>query len=294
MKVLVAGWFSFELMGATAGDLLARDLACEWIERAGLTWDVAHAPPFAGGVNWRWVDPASYSHVVFVCGPLGNGPPVAEFLERFVGSKLIGLNLSMLQDLDEWNPFEFLLERDSSRRSHPDLAFLSRQPHVPVAGVILIHPQPEYGLRDVQSRANDAIQRLVARRELATVPIDTRLDENGTGLRSAAEIESLIARVDVVLTTRLHGTVLALKNGVPAAVVDPVAGGAKISRQAQVIGWPVVLDGESVTDQQLGQALDFCLTQAARDKAKQCAARATAVLEGLRQEFLAYMQGSSR
>ena len=32
MKTLVAGWFSFEQMGASAGDLLARDLVCEWLE----------------------------------------------------------------------------------------------------------------------------------------------------------------------------------------------------------------------------------------------------------------------
>jgi hypothetical protein len=53
MKTLVAGWFSFEQMGATAGDLMARDLACDWLERAGHSYDVALAPPFSGGVDWR-------------------------------------------------------------------------------------------------------------------------------------------------------------------------------------------------------------------------------------------------
>ena len=80
MKTLVAGWFSFELMGATAGDLMTRDLACEWLTRAGRPYDIAVAPPFTGGVDWREVDPAGYSDVVFVCGPLGNGPPVDAFL----------------------------------------------------------------------------------------------------------------------------------------------------------------------------------------------------------------------
>ena len=28
MRILVAGWFSFEDMGATAGDIIARDIAC--------------------------------------------------------------------------------------------------------------------------------------------------------------------------------------------------------------------------------------------------------------------------
>jgi hypothetical protein len=30
VKVLLAGWFSFEEMGATAGDLLVRDVAGGW------------------------------------------------------------------------------------------------------------------------------------------------------------------------------------------------------------------------------------------------------------------------
>jgi exopolysaccharide biosynthesis predicted pyruvyltransferase EpsI len=66
---------------------------------------------------------------------------------------------------------------------------------------------------------------------MAVIAIDTRLDENRTGLRTAGEVESLIARMDVVLTTRLHGMVLALKNGVPAIAIDSVAGGAKVRRQ---------------------------------------------------------------
>ncbi|MGE5193888.1 MAG: polysaccharide pyruvyl transferase family protein [Deltaproteobacteria bacterium] len=289
MRVLVAGWFSFEQMGATAGDLMARDVACEWIRRSGLEYDVAHAPPFRGGVDWKSVEPQTYSHVIFVCGPFGNGPPVTEFLERFVGKKLIGLDLSMLQDLHEWNPFDLLLERDSSVRCRPDLAFLCCQPPAPVVGVVLIHPQPEYGARDVHARANAAIERLIAGREMAPVRIDTRLDVNGTGLRTAAEIESLIARMDVVLTTRLHGTVLALKNGVPAVAIDPVAGGAKIRRQAETIGWPTVLDGETVTEEELSRAFDFCLTQHARDMAKQCAVRANQLLVSVSTEFASFL-----
>ena len=113
MKALVTGWFSFEQMGASAGDLLARDLTCDWLRLAGWEHDVAHAPPFEGGVDWRQVSPEDYSHVIFVCGPFGNGPPLLEFLERFRHHRMVGLNLTMLQSLDEWNPFQLLLERDS-------------------------------------------------------------------------------------------------------------------------------------------------------------------------------------
>lgn len=286
MKILVAGWFSFEEMGATAGDLMARDLACEWIQRAGRAYDVALAPPFCGGVDWRSVNPGSYSHVVFVCGPFGNGWPLVEFLERFAGQRLIGLNLSMLQPLDVWNPFALLLERDSSVTCRPDISFLSRRPHVPVVGIVLIHPQPEYSSRDLHRTANDAIERLVLTHELAAVPIDTRLDQNATGLRTPAEVESLIARMDLVLTTRLHGLVLAIKNGVPAVAIDPVAGGAKIRLQANSMGWPFVFASEALKEDALNDAFDYCLTQAAKVRAQECCRRAVLVLEKVREEFI--------
>jgi hypothetical protein len=227
---------------------------------------------------------------VFACGPFGNGPPVVEFLERFAATTLIGVSLSMLQDLDEWNPFDLLLERDSSRRARPDVAFAFRQPRVPVVGLVFIHPQPEYGLRDVHMRANAALERLVARREMAVVPIDTRLDVNSNRLRTTAEIESLIACMDVVVTTRLHGMVLALKNGVPVVAVDPVVGGAKIRRQAETIGWPIILDGQTVSDDQLLGAFDFCLQKAAKDAAQQCATRALGLVKEAGHEFGRYMK----
>ena len=97
MTVLVAGWFSFEGMGATAGDLLVRDVACAWLDEARRSYAVATAPPFTGGVDWRTVEPREYEQVVFVCGPFGNGPPVDVFLERFGHARLAGLNLSMLE-----------------------------------------------------------------------------------------------------------------------------------------------------------------------------------------------------
>src|SRR4029079_9972403 len=121
-------------------------------------------------------------------------------------------------------------------------------------------------------------ERLVGSKRMAAVRIDTRLDENTTGLRSPEEVESLIARMDVVLTTRLHGTFLAWKNGVPALAIDPVAGGAKIRRQAETIGWPMVFDGAAIDEQELAKAFAWCLTEEARRQAAQCAARAQTIL----------------
>jgi hypothetical protein len=283
---MVAGWFSFEQMGATAGDFICQDIVCKWLKSAGLSYDVAYAPPFNGGVDWREAEPADYTHVIFVCGPFGNGPPVDEFLEKFSTCRLIGMSLTMLESLESWNPFDLLWERDSSRISRPDISFISDVPEVPVVGLVQIDSQPEYGERSLLESANAALTKLVESRQVSVVPIDTRLDENRTGQRSAGEIEALIAKMDTVLTTRMHGMVLAIKNGVPALVIDSVAGGAKIKRQAEAIGWPVVFTADDLDERKLEEALAYCLSGAAHAKAVECRLRAIEKLEIVRDQFI--------
>jgi hypothetical protein len=286
MKALIAGWFSFEEMGATAGDFLCLEVACKWLRQAGFSYDIAYAAPFTGGVDWRNVDPTAYSHAVFVCGPFGNGSPVTEFLKRFSGCRLVGLSLTMLESLDAWNPFDLLWERDSSRATRPDLSFISDPSRIPVVGLIQIDSQPEYGERNLMGEANAALERILESREASVVRIDTRLDQNRTGQRTAGEVEALVARMDVVVTTRMHGMVLALKNGVPALVIDPVAGGAKIKRQADTIGWPVVFTADDLDDGRLRSALDYCLSPEASTKAINCRERALESVRKVRDEFI--------
>jgi len=290
MKVLIAGWFSFEDMGATAGDVICRDLVVDWLTSAGIACESAVTPPFTGGIDWNDVDAETYSHVVFVCGPFGNGWPVSDFLEKFRVCELIGLNLTMLDRLDNWNPFDLLLERDSDCSVRPDMTFLAEPNRVPVVGVILADRQKEYGQRAKHDVANAAIDRLLSSREAAVVNIDTRLDPNRTGLRTAAEIESLISRMDLVVTTRLHGTVLALKSGVPALAIDPIAGGHKVRRQVSCLEWPVCLEAERLTDSELVEAFEFCLTNAARQQARECSQRARQTLSRMQQDVLQQFQ----
>ncbi|HVE66875.1 MAG TPA: glycosyltransferase [Thermoanaerobaculia bacterium] len=291
VKTLVTGWFSFPGMGATAGDLLARDLLCEWLEKAGRDYDVALAPPFAGGVDWREVDPGPYSHVAFVCGPFSKVAALQELLGRFSRAKLVAVNVSLVEERDRaWRSIDVLFERDGPAASRPDITFLSRQARVPVVGLVRVaHAQPEYGDRGMHDVADAAIDRLLASRRVAVVSIDTRLDANETGLRSPAEIESLIARMDVVVTTRLHGMVFALKNGVPALAVDPIRGGAKVRRQAETIGWPAVFLADALDDEALGRSFDFCLSAEARLRAVETADRAAKMVENVRDQLVLAM-----
>ena len=83
-KVLITGWFSFEYMGATAGDLMARDVVNQWLDNNDISYDVALAYPFKGGVKWQDVESQDYSHVIFICGPFGNGEPLIDLDRKSV------------------------------------------------------------------------------------------------------------------------------------------------------------------------------------------------------------------
>ncbi len=156
----------------------------------------------------------------------------------------------------------------------------------------------EAGVELRHAEAEAAIARLTAGRPCVSVTIDTALtndpdERDPAALRSPEEAEALIARMDAVLTTRLHGLVLALKAGVPVIALDPVAGGAKVSRQAAAVGWPLVFTPEELDPTGLEAALDRCLTEEARDEAAACAGTAAQAVEALRADFLRAVQASA-
>ena len=288
MHALVMGWFSWELFGTTAGDLIAKDIVCNWLEEAHITYDVALAKPFANetSVDWQQVDSQKYTDIVFVCGPFRLTWPVPEFLSYFSNCRFIGVNLSMLQPLSEWNPFTLLYERDSSATINPDITFYAKPNRVPVVGLLLVHKQKEYGSKGMYDHAHEVIKKLTDKIKACVVPIDTMIEWNKGGLRTQDEIETLISRMDLVITTRLHGTVLAIKNGVPAIPVDPVAGGAKISAQVKTIGWPILFQADQLDDEELLKAFEFCLTPEARVKTLECKETAINMIKAVHQRFL--------
>jgi len=288
VKSLVAGWFSFDEVVATVGDLLARDVLCGWLDRARIAYDVANAPLVGGGIDWRAADPADYDRMIFVCGPFGRRPLLEELVERFGERPLVGVDLTMLVGEGAWNPFDLLFERDggANERARPDLSFAAEPaPALTVTAVLLAHPQGEYP-DGLHGAAAEAIARLPDLRPTALFHTDTDLLD-ADRVRSAAEVAALITRADVVVTTRLHGLVLALRQGVPAVAIDPIAGRAKVSRQAQAIGWPAVLSAASLTDEALAEAFDFCLTPEARSRARECACDAQRELAELEETFVA-------
>jgi hypothetical protein len=282
-RALVAGWFSYPDGHATAGDLLASDVLCEWLTDLRIDHVVATAPPFTDGPSLSSLSPDDFTHAFFVCGPWQRSNLEADFVSRFAGCRLIGIDVSLDDPPGDWRPFDLLIERDSIDRTNPDLVFASRNPLPPVIGVCLVEAHPG---ADTE-RAHEAVQRLLAKRELACIPIDTRLDSNGTKLRTKGEVEAVIGRMDALVTTRLHGVVLSLKNGVPALAIDAVRGSGKIKRQCTRIGWPYVLTLDELTDEALDRMLADALSRDARDLARGCAERAISDLDAVRGELSA-------
>jgi hypothetical protein len=286
-RVLITGWFSFEEAEVTAGDLLARDTLRSWLAAEGVAHEVAVASAFRqpGEVDVGAADPLSYTHLIFVCGPAA-GKPVERLMERFSRCRRLGVGVSVVDGTPNVG-LDDILARDSPRRNRPDLSLVSRGTPAPVVGIIRGHAQPEYGDRHRLSAAHDAIDALVMRVGVAPVPIDTWLHPGRADLASTpGQVESILARMDAVVTTRLHGLVLALKVGVPALAVDPVAGGGKIARQAAALGWPAVLTVDQLDQPSLAERLAWCLTGAARTAAVRAAEEGRARLEAVRRDLI--------
>ena len=82
--------------------------------------------------------------------------------------------------------------------------------------------------------ATERITGLLGSKTCASVQLETRLDIRDWRLCSITEaFMSQLARLDIVVTTRLHSLALALSAGVPALAVDPVPGGGKVTAQAR-------------------------------------------------------------
>ncbi|MGY1915561.1 polysaccharide pyruvyl transferase family protein [Blastococcus sp. SYSU DS0973] len=257
MRVLVAGWFSFDEVIATVGDELGADAVVGWLTELGIDHDVAWAPYLHRGVHWRDVDPADYTHLVFTTGPVGDLPPLPELTSAFAGAQRWAVNVSVVDDL-AGTMFDAVLERDAPGVTRPDLAIEGPAPEAPVLAVTFAPVQGEYGDRSRADRVRGVIEEWLAARALPWFPIDTDLFDKPHP-RRPAQVEALLRRSDAVVTMRLHGLVLGLKHDRPVIACDPVEGGAKVTAQARALEWPLVLSAGEVTSEALDAALARCL-----------------------------------
>ncbi|MEU3216693.1 polysaccharide pyruvyl transferase family protein [Streptomyces sp. NPDC006971] len=267
-RVLVTGWFSFRDGEVTAGDVLAQRAVSDALGRLGIAHDTAWSPVFdPGALTLEAALPERYEQVLFVCGPL-HGHQVDALHERYSRCRRLAVGVSVIAtDAPAVTGFHRVVARDGPDGPPlPDLSsFAPAGRPLPVAGLALTWGQGEYGFRRGHAETGETLRDWLGGKDCARVEADTRLAHDGVRLcRTADQYLSLVARLDIMVTDRLHGMVLALRSGVPVLAVDPVRGGAKVSAQAAVLRWPATLPCETLDEQALDRWWDWCLSPAGR------------------------------
>jgi hypothetical protein len=262
--IALTGWFSFLHGEITAGDLLALRAVQEALDAAGLPYDTFWSPGFRpdGPALDALPVPAPYGRMLFVCGPL-HGEPVRRLHEVFARSHRVAVGVSVLDPADPAVAgFDRVLARDApAAPPAPDLAFgTPARALPPVAAVVLTEGQGEYGSRRRHAEVSGAVLDRLRATGAALLPWDTRIAADDWRVPSSADrFEAVLARADLVVTSRLHGLVTALRRGVPALAVDPVAGGAKLTAQAHAVAWPAILGADEVRTAAFDRWWEWCL-----------------------------------
>ncbi|WP_107655845.1 polysaccharide pyruvyl transferase family protein [Nocardia suismassiliense] len=270
MRVLVTGWPSFVHGEATAGDVLSMRRVCDALAAAEVPHDSAWSPVFRSeALHLDKADAGRYSHLVFVCGP-AHGEQVRTLHHRYANCRRIAVGVSVIDPDDAAvTGFHRVLARDGLSTARPDMSVAARTVHVPVVGVILAPGQAEYGTARRHQSVHQALTSWLGELDCARIPLDTRLASDDWRLcRTPDQLASIFARLDAVVTTRLHGLVLGLRAGVPVLAVDPIAGGGKVSAQAQALDWPALISAEqAVAPGGFEQWWHWCLSPAGRARA---------------------------
>lgn len=258
-RVLVAGWFSFSEVIATVGDERAAEVASGWLTTAGVDHELAYAGYLHRGIDLAAVQPADYTHLVWVCGPIMANGLLDGLLDRFAHARRLAVGVSVVEP-GAVARFDTVWPRDGEgHEPRPDLAVSPPGEGPSVVATVFAPVQAEYGDRGRHARVQRAVEEWISDRGLGSFDVATDLLTSSRLPRRVDQVQAALGRADVVVSSRLHGLVLGLGAGRPVIAVDPVAGGAKVTAQAAALGWPVLLGAEEVTGPALDAALDRCL-----------------------------------
>lgn len=264
LRTLVAWYGSFAGHG-TIGDLQAAEVAVSHLVALG--HEVHHATaaetdfPGALRVQWAAADYGQYDVMVFVCGPiLKEHPQTVALFNAAAGVPKVGISVSLMPEGHPQyvNPFRAVFAREGGGRSYGDLAIAApmpiRQERRPQEsglriGAAFRGAQGEYGLEncrhDKAEAMLDVLAKLLADQAGASVtPIENRFARAPGGPDG---IERLYESADIILTTRFHGAVGAMRHRKPFVAVDQIAGGAKLLSLLGPLGWPGLFGVDAAT-----------------------------------------------
>ncbi|MEI9417673.1 capsular polysaccharide synthesis protein [Mesorhizobium sp. Cs1321R2N1] len=266
-------WYGSLKDNGTIGDLLAVQSVAARMKALGSNFRHVTAST-AFEISGERVAPdefegSDYAALVFVCGPIIRDHPIVEtIIRRFPSISKIGVSISLFarEHINYVQPFDVVLAREGGGRRFEDVAILAPSRVTPkrvrelneplVVGLVLRGEQSEYG---PQSSLHDRTSALTARvldslrtkYQVRTLEIEHHLTRSG---RAPVEIEALYSSCDLVLTSRFHGAVLAMRNEVPFIAIDQIRGGGKLTNLLSTSGWPFVYRIEHAKEDEVTRA----------------------------------------
>jgi hypothetical protein len=271
-------WYGTLQGHGTIGDLYAVQSVAARLQARGISF--AHATANASleipgpRVDLDAVDPADYDTLVFTCGPIIRGHPMVETItQRFGGLRKIGVSVSIFpgEHASHAQPFDDLLAREGQAEAFGDVAIVAPLPSLGsrrqarsgsmTIGLAMRGPQGEYGperaLSDqAQSLAMAVCDALGGRHRLGIIEIEHHLDRFR---ENPATLESQYGACDLIITSRFHGAILALRNEVPFIAIDQIRGGGKVTTLLGLTGWPFIFGAESAQADQVHRATEELL-----------------------------------
>lgn len=240
-------------------DSLSRALRLRGLDHAVLSHPELALPGHLPVADIFELTPA-IRQLAFVCGPLLDRSPLRDFLYIHRRARKLALGVSILpNNAAMTSRFDVVVARDGVADSTFDFAASEIVPPAPQpaagfrsAGLSLRGLQKEYGPDRVGNweKSELLLRGLAARKGLTIVPIETRLLPDN----DVATIRADFLRSDIVLTTRMHGALLALALGKPVIALDQIPGTAKVTAVLRKVGWQYVYPAESVTADMLDAA----------------------------------------
>ncbi|HEY7162886.1 MAG TPA: polysaccharide pyruvyl transferase family protein [Acidobacteriota bacterium] len=267
-RCLILWWGSLRRAGATAGDCMAVANMALGLKSRGIQTEIAAfidlKIPEVPTVHPMAAQPRRYKAACFVCGPLRSSRKILNLMDRYESCHRIAAGVGIIEEEQEiLKRFDKLVPRDGAIHSTFDLALASpwretfpfpkKMPHL--VYTCFRGSQSSIGLNgySLHQRAEPVLE--IAAKKAAKDGDVRKIDTVARTPESIRNVLEQFSKARLVLTTRLHGSLLSLEHSVPFIAVDQINGGHKVTEVLSKIGWPYVFHAEEVTLSEIENAI---------------------------------------